>query len=40
MGVDGAIYAKLEAPTGELLGKEWPRDDGAIMRIGLCLIDQ
>ena len=40
MGVDAAIYAGLEALTGELLRKEWPRDDGAVMRIGLCLIDQ
>jgi len=40
MGVEGAIYAGLEALIGELLGKEWPRDDGAVMRIGRCLIDQ
>ncbi len=40
MGVEGAIYAGLEALTGELLAKEWPRDDGAVMRIGRCLIDQ
>ncbi|NLW49349.1 MAG: hypothetical protein GXY85_00715 [Candidatus Brocadiaceae bacterium] len=40
MGVEGAIYAGLEALTGELLSKEWPRDDGAVMRIGRCLIDQ
>jgi len=39
-GVEGAVYAGLEALTGALLGKEWPRDDGAVMRIGLCLIDQ
>jgi len=40
MGVEGAIYAGLEALTGRLLGKEWPRDDGAVMRIGLCMVDQ
>jgi len=40
MGVEGAIYAGLEALTGDLLGREWPRDDGAVMRIGRCLIDQ
>jgi len=39
-GVEGAVYAGLEALTNELLGKEWPRDDGAVMRIGLCLVDQ
>jgi len=40
MGVEGAIYAGLEALTGDVLGREWPRDDGAVMRIGLCLVDQ
>jgi len=30
----------LEALPGEPLAKEWPRDDGAVMRIGRCLIDQ
>ncbi|MFO7958344.1 MAG: terminase gpA endonuclease subunit, partial [Candidatus Brocadiia bacterium] len=40
LGVDAAIYAGLQALTGELLRREWPRDDGAVMRIGLCLIDQ
>jgi len=40
MGVDAAIYAGLEALTGELLRKKWPRDDGAVMRIGRCLIDE
>jgi phage terminase large subunit GpA-like protein len=40
MGVEGAIYAALEALTAELLQKEWPRDDGAVMRIERCLIDQ
>jgi len=39
-GVEGAIYAGLEALTGQLLAKEWARDDGAVMRIGQCLIDQ
>ena len=29
-GVEGAVYAGLDALTGELLGKEWPRDDGAL----------
>lgn len=39
-GVEGAIYAGLDALIGALLGREWPRDDGAAMRIGLCLVDQ
>jgi hypothetical protein len=38
-GIEGAIYAGLEALTGQYLGREWVRDDGAMMRIGLCLID-
>jgi phage terminase large subunit GpA-like protein len=29
----------LEAAVNERLGREWRRDDGAMMRIGLCLID-
>jgi len=40
MGLEGAIYAALETLTEELLRKEWPCDDGAVMRVGLCLIDQ
>jgi len=40
MGVEGAIYAGLEALTGDVLGREWSRDDGAVMRVSLCLIDQ
>ena len=39
-GVDGAIYAGLEALTSKLLGREWRRDDGTVMRIQWCLIDQ
>jgi hypothetical protein len=40
MGIEGAIYAGLEGLTAELLTREWSRDDGAVMRIGLCLVDQ
>jgi len=40
MGIEGAIYAGLQALVTELLTREWPRDDGAVMRIGLCFIDQ
>ncbi|HBO44116.1 MAG TPA: hypothetical protein DD670_09330 [Planctomycetaceae bacterium] len=38
-GLEGAIYAGLESLTGDLLGREWPRDDGAAMRIERCLVD-
>lgn len=38
-GLEGSIYAGLEALTGDLLGREWQRDDGAAMKIGRCLID-
>jgi len=39
-GVEGAIYTGLEILTDELLGREWRREDGALMRITICLIDQ
>jgi hypothetical protein len=38
-GLEGAIYAGLESVTAQYLNREWPRDDGAMMRIGQCLID-
>jgi phage terminase large subunit GpA-like protein len=38
-GLEGAIYAGLEALTERLLGREWRRDDGAAMRAGQLLID-
>jgi len=38
-GLEGSIYGGLEKLTEELLGKEWRRDDGAMMRIERCLID-
>ena len=38
-GVEGAIYAGLEELTGDYLGREWRRDDGALLRIERCLID-
>jgi len=38
-GLEGAIYAGLEALTALHLRREWLRDDGAAMRIGQCLID-
>lgn len=39
MGLDAAIYAGLDALTKDLLGREWKQEGGAVMRIGLCLID-
>ena len=38
-GLEGAIYAGLETLTGQHLGREWKRDDGAVMRIERCLVD-
>jgi hypothetical protein len=38
-GLEGAIYAGLETLTGNYLGREWQRDDGAAMRIERCMID-
>lgn len=38
-GLEGAIYAGLESLTKDYLGREWRRDDGAMLRIERCLID-
>jgi len=38
-GLEGSIYAGLEALTSDLLVREWVREDGAAMRIGKCLVD-
>lgn len=38
-GLEGAIYAGLERLTSRTLGREWKRDDGAVVRIDRCLID-
>ena len=38
-GLEGAIYAGLERLTECTIGKEWRRDDGALVRIDRCLID-
>ncbi|QKK08462.1 MAG: hypothetical protein HND58_09920 [Planctomycetota bacterium] len=35
----GAVYAALERLTEATLGREWRRDDGAMVRIDRCLID-
>ncbi len=38
-GLEGSIYAGLEQLTGSYLGREWRRDDGAMLRIERCLVD-
>lgn len=38
-GLEGSIYAGLETLTTNHLGREWRRDDGAMLRIERCLID-
>jgi len=38
-GVEGAIYAGLEALTANLLGREFRRDDGSVLKIERCLVD-
>jgi hypothetical protein len=38
-GLEGAIYAGLDAVTTKCLGRHWRRDDGAEMRIERCLVD-
>lgn len=38
-GREGRLYGGLDTLTKQLLGREWPRDDGTGMRIDLCLID-
>ncbi|MBM3983654.1 MAG: hypothetical protein FJ304_25960, partial [Planctomycetes bacterium] len=38
-GIEGAIYQGLEKLTAVILGRDWPRDDGAVLRAERCLID-
>lgn len=38
-GLEGAIYAGLQALTERQLAREWQREDGASLRIERCLID-
>ncbi|MBQ3745939.1 MAG: phage terminase large subunit family protein [Kiritimatiellae bacterium] len=38
-GLEGCLYEGLKSLTGEILGREYFRDDGAAMRIEKCLID-
>ncbi|GMV72861.1 MAG: hypothetical protein AMXMBFR77_26980 [Phycisphaerales bacterium] len=38
-GLEASLYAGLERLTETALGREWRRDDGAMVRIDRCLID-
>ncbi|MFV0446411.1 MAG: terminase gpA endonuclease subunit [Planctomycetaceae bacterium] len=38
-GLEGAIYAGLQALTEKQLTREWQREDGASLRIERCLVD-
>lgn len=38
-GLEGSIYAGLERLTERILGREWRRADGGVLRIDRCLID-
>ena len=38
-GLEGRIYGGLEALAGVILSREWPRDDGATLRVERCLVD-
>jgi phage terminase large subunit GpA-like protein len=38
-GLEGSIYKALERLTGALLGAEWQREDGALLKIERALID-
>src|SRR5262249_40583443 len=38
-GMEGYIYHGLKTLAGELLGREWPRDGGGVLRIERCGID-
>jgi len=37
---EGRVYSALDTLVPDLLNREWLRDDGALMPISLCLIDQ
>jgi hypothetical protein len=38
-GLEGAIYGGLKALAADKLGREWRREDGAMLRIERCLVD-
>ena len=37
--LEGSLWAALQALTGQLLGRAWPQDGGAEIRVERCLID-
>jgi hypothetical protein len=39
-GREGAIYAGLKALNDKMLTKQWRRDDGAMMRVNMALVDE
>ena len=38
-GFEGALYAAMSALTDECLGREWEREDGAVLKIERALVD-
>lgn len=38
-GLEGAIYAALDALSGDLCERAWRRDDGAELKLERCLVD-
>ena len=38
-GLEGGLYAALTTLTDDLLGREWEREDGAVLKIERALID-
>ena len=38
-GFEGGLYAALSALTDECLGREWKREDGAVLKIERALVD-
>ena len=38
-GLEGGLYAALTALTDDLLGREWEREDGAVLKVERALID-
>ena len=38
-GLEGCLYGGLKALTEDYLSREFPRDDGAMMKIEKCLVD-
>lgn len=38
-GPEGAIYAGLQALAGDLLAREWRREDGTLLNVARCVID-